>query len=44
MMVSGKIQSNLALRLCYYGIVVALLLVMYLVTDGEGVAFVYNEF
>lgn len=44
MTASNKIQNNLALRLAYYGVITAALIVMYLVMDGEGVAFVYNEF
>ncbi len=32
------------MRMAYYALVIALLLVMYIISDGESISFVYNEF
>ena len=42
--ISNKLSDNFMLRMAYYALVVALLVVMYLISDGESISFVYNEF
>ena len=36
--------SHTALRVCIYGLIAAALLAAWVMSDGAGVAFVYNEF
>ncbi len=42
--ISNKLSDSFALRMAYYALVIALLLVMYIISDGESISFVYNEF
>lgn len=42
--ISNKLSSSFALRMAYYALVILLLLGMYLISDGESISFVYNEF
>ena len=42
--ISNKLSGSFALRMAYYALVILLLLGMYLISDGESISFVYNEF
>jgi hypothetical protein len=42
--ISNKISDSFALRMAYYAAIIALLLIMYIISDGESISFVYNEF
>ncbi|MBQ7800175.1 MAG: hypothetical protein IJ370_06755 [Oscillospiraceae bacterium] len=39
-----KICQNSVLRISFYVLVIALLLALYLFTDGQKIEFVYNDF
>lgn len=41
---SNKLQGSFVLRMAWYALVIALLIGMYLISDGESISFVYNEF
>ena len=41
---TGKIYVNPSLRISFYLFVVALLVVIFLFTDGQKIEFVYNDF
>lgn len=41
---SSFLHKNTIARLIYFGIVIGALILVRLYTDGESIAFVYNEF
>lgn len=41
---SNKLSEHFVLRLAYYALVIALLIGMWIISDGESVSFVYHEF
>ena len=42
--IKDAVYSRTVLRLCAYALIAAALLAAWVLSDGEGVAFVYNEF
>ncbi len=44
MSLTTKVYQNSVLRVLFYVLVVALLLALYLLTDGQKIEFVYNDF